>query len=262
MKKRILSIFFIVLLAFLPLFSGCEPIFKPVTDYKTLVNKITTEIMPTNVIFKTTYYYTEFGHAKYITYSGSGVIIYQEESSIFDSGYTYYALTNNHVVNKTNVGSHLTNKTITIDDYTGVVIDSENVSLIKSLASYDLALIRFVSEKELSVIEFEDNNVLSRGDDVFAIGQPLSQINAITIGNVISVRETAPDTGDVDSTIKFKVISHNAYINEGSSGDMLLNKSLKLCGINYAGSTGSDSNISYSIPISAVRDFIEDYLEL
>jgi len=262
MRKRILSLFLILLLAIVPFFASCSLSDLIGVDYKTLVNTITTEVMPSNVIFKTTYHH----YAQVWIYSGSGVIVYEEEQAD-PTVHVYYALTNNHVVNKTSLeDSHghtysPTSVSFEVDDYKGNVTENSDITLVKASANYDLALLRFTTSETLVVTPVSTAD-LSLDDAVFAIGQPLSQINALTIGNITGLNVAPPETNDDDSTIQFDVITHSAYINEGSSGGMLLNTKLQVCGINYAGTTGSRNFTAYSIPVSAIREFVDNIINI
>ncbi len=179
---------------------------------------------------------------------GSGVI-FAENNDCF------YCLTNNHV---TNIDSQCTSKKYTITDYKGY---SYNGSLICSSADYDLAVLRF-SKRSDSSLELKPLNIQKTnpvvGDFVIAIGQPEGQNNTITIGNVVKYENvTLEDSTDV-SNVKFEVICHDAPINHGSSGGVLINLKGEIVGINYAGSVDENGDFlaGYAIPIEKVIEYL------
>lgn len=213
-------------------------------DYEYLTNKITTEVMAANVtIINTKYYNSSIS-------TGSGIIFKKEQSG---SSYKYYALTNNHVVANTG-----TNFKYSIEDYKGnTYTEADNsVNLVGSSPDYDLAVITFITDAELYVIDMHDTDP-SVGTKVVALGQPQGQTNSISYGEVlkyINVSTADPTT----SNITFKVIQHDAYINSGSSGGALLNTDLKLIGINYAGQFNDDGTFKTgaTVQISKVKEYL------
>ena len=217
-------------------------------DFFELTNEIQTKTILSNVRIEANYYSSFRGRYQLQASSiGSGVIIKEEE--IRGKNY-YYALTNNHVVY--NAYSYAT---YVVED----VYETEyQATLIYSLNTYDLALIRFESNEDLYVVELEDKDVYS--GYVAAIGEANAKSNSLTYGYITGVEEFTPSEDEKDeSYVNFDVITHNAYIEPGSSGGALLDMNLKLIGINFASHIDEDSNweYSYAIPLSKILEFIE-----
>ena len=182
------------------------------------------------------------------TYFGSGVIFHESESY-------YYILTNEHVAAK------LDNKTSVkylVYDYLG---NEYRAFLYEGSLSKDddLAVLFFLKGiDELKVMTFNEAE-LDINDQVIAIGQPLGQENTITFGKIIDFGPTqVSDRYDVLITRSFDAIKHDARVNSGSSGGMLLDYNLNVIGINFASSQNEETFLyALSIPISVVIDYIE-----
>ena len=184
---------------------------------------------------------------------GSGVVVAKS------NGY-YYVLTNYHVVEK---GEYRTAE-YSLTDYMGNQFTPTGVALMSFDKDRDLALLRFASQNDYVVV-----NMLNKSQNVdstvFAVGSPDGQINAVTVGTIISV-DTAPEI-DGRGALKsssgkpIKVYRHNAEIMSGSSGGMLLNENLQLVAINYAGVTNLNDNsfvYALSIPSYEAVDFLSN----
>jgi putative serine protease PepD len=107
----------------------------------------------------------------------------------------------------------------------------------------------------LTTIGFANTN--PKVDDVVvAIGQPKGQNNTVTIGKVLGYSKVhLTDTPIEESNVQFEVIVHDAPINHGSSGGMLISTSKKIVGINFAGSESGEIQ-SLSIPLEKVKEFL------
>lgn len=194
---------------------------------------------------------------------GSGVVF--DKTALVDEEYVYYILTNNHVIYKhTSSFNHFD---YTVRDCYGQVYSAEVVTLDPD---YDLAVVKFKSNKEYKVLPFADKNPII-GDKVVSIGQPLGIINAVTEGKVEKYLTVSvpTDNGEVNteiSNVNFSVIRHSAPLNSGSSGGVLLDKDYKICGINYAAAVVEESSefvSGYAIPVELVKKFLSDsfYIE-
>lgn len=189
---------------------------------------------------------------------GSGVVF--EKKALEDEEYIYYVLTNNHVIYK-KVG-YYSHFDYTIRDCYGQIYSASVVALDPS---YDLAVVSFKSKQAYNVLQFASKNPIE-GDRVVSIGQPLGIINAVTEGEVEKYLKVNLPSGDGTinediSNVKFNVIKHNAPLNSGSSGGMLLDKDYKICGINYAAAVVEDSYefvSGYAIPVESVKQFLLD----
>jgi S1-C subfamily serine protease len=154
---------------------------------------------------------------------GSG-IVYKYTSS----GNKYFVLTNDHVV-KNHVSA---NGSITVENYSGAPF---NAVLKITVPNSDLAILEVsgTNSTNFSVLQLESSDyVLENDTKVISIGGPRLQYNTITLGKVISNDTNITVTDDKSYT---GVISHNAVINQGSSGGALINFDFKIVGINFAG---------------------------
>ena len=263
MKKLFKSLIFILCIIFsLSAFTGCDSIKNIIDDgkkpnneetfdYVSFVNDISLDAMKGVITVKCKFTETDFfgRPTEEVTYTqGSGEIIAEKQG-------VYYALTNNHVVF---TSSSKVTKEFTVIDYRG---NEYTASLLAQSKSDDLALLSFNKDKEtLKVFNIATENP-KEDTQIVALGAPLSQYNCITLGNVqgYSTVQTDPSKG---SDIKYEVITHTAFIDNGSSGGALIDYDFNLIGVNFAGGTGVESGEwveSYAIPILNVVAFINAY---
>ncbi len=184
---------------------------------------------------------------------GSGVCIYSL------NGF-HYVLTNCHVVR---TGDGFDKQKLTVEDYQGNTYTGYLYEGALS-AEYDLAIIYFMTtETNVTPITLAKSDV-ERGEDVVLVGAPKGQQNYISFGKVDSYQKLTLEDADVnESNVKFDVICSNVVSDGGASGGALLNTSLELVGVNYAGTTtdpDSPQKRSYAIPVSRVREFVGGYI--
>lgn len=174
--------------------------------------------------------------------TGSGVIFKKEEAS---SGYTYYAITNYHVVDGYK--------------YLKAYLGRNNKGDIYVYANYiggsekeDIAVISFSTTKELGVVEFGLDDNLLKGQFVVAIGCPLglSLFNTVTTGVISNYSDSE--------------IQHDSAINPGNSGGGLFNLEGRLIGINSSkystvGGVGIEG-IGFAINIILVNDIVNQIM--
>ena len=203
------------------------------------------EIIKANVmIFNNNY--SEFLGVKYREDNsyGSGVIYKSDEQY-------YYALTNNHVVS---YDYSYSKHQILVEDcfsneYVGEVIYSD--------ALYDLAVVRFIRNSELKVLNLSDDEIKDR-DSIRSMGNPDSVKNVINNGmiNCLSYINLNSDK----SKVNFEVIVHSATIASGSSGGALLNSDNEIVGITFAGVFDKSGNFitGYAIPSEKIIEFLNN----
>lgn len=236
MKKLVVSFLLIVLGLFLVSCSLVETNINVDT-----LNHISTKIMDSNVkvnvyTFKKTVFGKVEGPHRGI---GSGVIIKKEKN-------TYYLLTNAHVVNLNNEYDH---------EYkvTNIYNSEIQADLVFLDFDYDLAILKFVSDNNLSVISLANKNARI-GEIVFSVGSPSGRQNIVTAGKIIGYNKI--------KNVSYEVLIHEAYIHKGSSGSMLINERYELVGINTWG-FHADNEVeleSYirggATPIEKVTEFL------
>ncbi len=193
-----------------------------------------------------------FGGGRYqMTGAGSGIIVGKSDTELL-------IVTNNHVVEDTT--------SLTVEFVDESVIDSAYVKGTNS--SKDVAIVAIklddlddgtIDAIKLAVMGDSDN--LQVGDGVVAIGNALGYGQSVTSGVISALNRTITlDYGDLT------VIQTDASINGGNSGGALVNRQGEVIGINVAKasqsgtSSASVEGMGYAIPISQVKDIINDLM--
>lgn len=189
---------------------------------------------------------------------GSGVIVESQINQ--DSTYTYYALTNYHVIAdaSTTLGWYQERG---VYDYKNNKYQRYKILAINK--DYDLALIMFkgVANGEFLPALKRANTNPTKKSLVIALGYPMGQVNSVTYGKVVGYNKVnvQQENGSVKQT-NFSALSHSAPGNHGSSGGPIINTQLELVGLNFAGGK-ADASTGYSrdmwgIPIEIINKFI------
>jgi S1-C subfamily serine protease len=178
--------------------------------------------------------------------SGSGVLV-----SLPGRTGTF-AITNNHVVS----GAKANEIAVTLSD--GLIV---RPSRVWTDPESDVAILQ-LDRTDLPTAELGDSDRCRAGQWVLAIGSPYGFNQTVTHG-IISAR----DRGQVSlgSTIRIKeFLQTDAAINPGSSGGPLVDLSGRVVGINTAivSGTGSNSGVSFSIPINLVKRIARQLLDV
>lgn len=172
---------------------------------------------------------------------GSG-FIYKKEN-----GY-YYALTNNHVISGSENIKILTNGE-SIDD------DLSEAEVVGADDVYDVAVIRFKSAKDLTVLDTGNSDKLETGQNVYAIGSPYGTDFA---GSISSGILSAPVRKFKQYSHSYEYLQTDTAINPGNSGGPLLNENGEVIGINSMKIADTESdNMGFAIPINMALDIAE-----
>ncbi len=192
---------------------------------------------------------------------GSGAIFDKDE------GY-YYALTAAHVVSVENakllvftVNTEMKSETLPGIDIT-VLNDEVYESMYPAEVLYvshrdDLAVIRFHTDEELSVMKIADSDP-GIGDRIMCIGNPQQDWFALSYGKIISGIEKFGETQGFPSNI----MKHDAYIQVGSSGGAVIDEEMKLIGITTGASLSPDGTKFYfgaMIPVSEIEICLKEW---
>ncbi|MCI8510774.1 MAG: trypsin-like serine protease [Lachnospiraceae bacterium] len=177
--------------------------------------------------------------------SGSGIIVGQNDTELL-------VVTNNHVIENAN------SLTVTFVDGSSVEAAVKGTD-----GEVDLAVIAVPLEKisadtktQIKQAVLGDSDGLKIGQGVVAIGNALGRGQSLTVGYV-----SALDREIVVDGVTRKVIQTDAAINPGNSGGALLNANGEVIGINEAKYANSDvEGIGYAIPVSQVKDIIDDLM--
>lgn len=161
---------------------------------------------------------------------GSGVVIGKEGK----------ILTNNHVVDGL--------ADIYVVTYDGNAYKAELLYADKEI---DLALLK-INRTDLKPINLANESEIKVGDDVVAVGTPLSfgYRNSASKGIVSGL--------DRPVNSMYTYLQTDAAINPGNSGGPLINMNCELVGINTLGYTFYQG-MSFSIPVGNINYFVDHY---
>ena len=109
----------------------------------------------------------------------------------------------------------------------------------------------------LKVASLGDSGELKAGQGVIAIGNALGFGQSVTVGYISALNREVTTSDRVTRTL----LQTDAAINPGNSGGALVNTSGEVIGINSAKYSDTDvEGIGYAIPVSAVKEIIDDLM--
>jgi len=154
-------------------------------------------------------------------------------------------ITNSHVVN----GAH----DIEIYLTTGEVANAE---ILWEDTVQDLAIIR--SNISIPYLPIAESNNLNVGEDVIAVGTPLSLIlkHSFTKGIVSALNRTLQVETSGGLAYMDNLIQHDASLNPGNSGGPLINTSGEVVGINTLKISGGEG-IGFAIPSTSFSSLVK-----
>ncbi len=206
--------------------------------HQTLAHAIYTRAAPSVVaILATTQTSGLFGGTQ--SDSGSGIVVSAKG----------LILTNNHVVDGANK--------ITVQ-FGGGGGPTRQANVVGVDASNDLALLSVrPAGLSLSPLRFGNSDAVRVGDPAFAIGNPFTFDQTLTVGVISALGRTITSPNGASIT---GVIQTDAALNPGNSGGPLLNAAGQVIGINSQIATGGDafaaqgsnSGIGFAIPSTTV----------
>ena len=195
-------------------------------------------------------YYTASGNSGFSFGNGSSDNSSQQVQSGSGSGIILtsdgYIVTCKHVVD----GAE-TIKVILNDD------TEYDAKLIGSDTRSDLAVLK-IEATGLSPATLGDSDMLTVGEDVIAIGNPLGELRGTATSGIISAlsREVT-----VENTT-MSLIQTDAAISPGNSGGGLFNASGSLVGIvNAKASSSNSEGLGFAIPVSSVKTIISNLID-
>ena len=157
-----------------------------------------------------------------------------------------YILTNSHVVSDS--------QSITVflsDNQTGEAI------ILWQDEIMDIAILK--SSKSMPYLPMGDNSKTTVGEDVIAVGTPLSLnfTHTVTKGIVSAVNRTIKITTTRGEALMQNLIQHDASINPGNSGGPLINSAGEVIGINTLKITTAEG-LGFAIPINSVVSVVDN----
>ena len=120
-----------------------------------------------------------------------------------------------------------------------------NVSVIKTDALRDIALLKIGTAVNVTPLAMGDSNQIVVGERVVAIGNPKGLSNTVSDGLISAVRDTNG----------IKQIQISVPISPGSSGGALINMRGEVIGITTSGYDGAQ-NLNFAIPINYVKEYL------
>ncbi len=160
-----------------------------------------------------------------------------------------YVLTNYHVVtNPNNIRLYLSNG----DVFKATYVWGDSVQ--------DIAVVK--SEKGLPFLPLADNDALKVGEDVVAVGTPisLSLKHTFTKGIVSAINRTLKLSSLSGESYMQNLIQHDASLNPGNSGGPIVNMKGEVLGINTLKISGGEG-IGFAIPAKSIKSLLENVVE-
>lgn len=166
-------------------------------------------------------------------------------------------------------GYVLTNKHVVPDGTSDVKIVSsdgttyDNVKVIGSDPSNDIAFLKIEGAKDLAAAALGDSDQVRVGQKVVAIGNALGQFQNTVTQGIISgkgrpLQATGSDGQDAESLTN--LFQTDAAINPGNSGGPLVNINGEVVGINTAVAEQAQG-IGFAIPINDAKGLLKGVLE-
>ena len=174
---------------------------------------------------------------------------FQQETEGMGSGFIInedgYILTNYHVIDGAK------EVTVTLSDGREVT-----ASVVNYDADQDVAMIKINDDIEVpGVVELGDSDALQPGEEVLAIGNPLSkELSSTLTKGIISALNRSVET---ESGVSSNLIQTDTAINSGNSGGPLINTKGEVIGINTLKASDGAEGIGFAIPINDVKDKID-----
>ncbi|MDR0443034.1 MAG: Do family serine endopeptidase [Treponema sp.] len=174
---------------------------------------------------------------------GSGIIVRYKDG-------TYYALTNNHVVDR---ATEIRVATRDGNEYAAELVGKDERK--------DLAMVSFKTSDVYPLAVLGDSDKVAVGEWAIAMGNPLGEqfSFSVTLGIVSAVGRTGGPGGNINDFIQT-----DAPINQGNSGGPLVNIRGEIVGINTwiasNNSGGGSVGLGFAIPINNAKRSIDEFI--
>ena len=184
-----------------------------------------------------------FGQTVQTAASGTGFFITEDG----------YVLTNYHVIST----AHQYGYAVSVLTYDGTTYQATIVGVDED---NDIALLK-IDATGVTPVTFGDSDSMSVGDTVYAVGNPLGELEFTMTSGMISALDRTITTSDgTDSGINMFQI--DAAVNAGNSGGPVYNTSGQVIGIVTAKYSSSGvEGLGFAIPIDDVKSIITDIME-
>ena len=174
---------------------------------------------------------------------------FQQETEGMGSGFIInndgYILTNYHVIDGAK------EVTVTLSDGQEVT-----ASVVNYDSNQDVAMIKINQDIEVpGVVELGDSDALQPGEEVLAIGNPLSkELSSTLTKGIVSALNRSIET---ETGVSTNLIQTDTAINSGNSGGPLINTKGEVIGINTLKASDGAEGIGFAIPINDVKEKID-----
>lgn len=159
-----------------------------------------------------------------------------------------HILTNSHVINGcSNIVLYLSDKSQT------------NAEIVYEDTVLDLAILK--SKKNLPYLMLGDSDELVVGQDILAVGTPLSLtlVHTFTKGIVSALNRTLKVSNTNGEGYMQNLIQHDASLNPGNSGGPLINSRGEVVGINTL-KISSGEGIGFAIPSKSFKSLLNSFV--
>ncbi len=159
-----------------------------------------------------------------------------------------HIITNAHVVVNPN--------TLKLYLFNGDVVNAKQIFRDESL---DISILK--CEKNLPYLALGDLDQVEVGEDVLAVGTPISLLlkHSFTKGIVSALNRTLRVSGEDGDYYMQNLIQHDASLNPGNSGGPLINSNGEVIGINTL-KISSTEGIGFAIPSLSFKSLLENYI--
>lgn len=181
-----------------------------------------------------------FGMTSSSAVSGSGFIISEDG----------YIITNYHVIEYADKGDlEITVMTYDGTKYTAKIVGTEEAN--------DIAVLK-IEASGLSAVTFGDSDELNVGDTVYAVGNPLGELEFSMSTGHVSALDRVISTEESESINMFQI---DAAVNPGNSGGPVYNSLGQVIGVVTAkySDTGVEG-LGFAIPINDAASIAEDLI--
>ena len=166
-----------------------------------------------------------------------------------------YILTNYHVIED----AYESNSKITVLTYDGT---SYTATVAGVESSNDLAVLK-IDATNTNAVTFGDSDSMSVGDTVYAVGNPMGELQFTMTSGMVSALDRAVTTDEYTTDIN--MFQFDAAINEGNSGGPVYNANGQVIGIataKYSSSSSSSSveGLGFAIPANDAKTISNDLM--
>lgn len=169
-----------------------------------------------------------------------------------------YILTNHHVIEDALKGGYDVNVILyNGDSYVATIVGAEG-------SDSDVAVLKIDAEN-LTPVAIGDSSVLSVGETIYAVGNPLGELTYTMTSGMVSALDREITTGSStysDDSTTMNMFQIDAAVNSGNSGGPVYNSLGEVVGVVTAKYSASGAEgLGFAIPINDAIDIANDLIE-